>query len=110
MHFNICKKALLALIAISAILTGCSSGAPDEAIKQAIIENQWKLKSKVYIMDDYEITNSYTKELGDETYYIYEYDAHVRACPGCTISAMVKETATLQGSVSLVQRGDNWYF
>lgn len=111
MNFNICKKALLLLLAVSFVLVGCSSGAPDDAIQQAITDNQNTLKYKLYILDDFKITNSYTRELGDETYYVYEYDANVHACDGCVGKIpQLKQTDVLQGSVSLVKRGDSWYF
>lgn len=111
MKIHIAQNAMFSLIALSLLITGCSSGAPDEAIKQAIMDNQNTLKHKLYILDDFTVTNSYTREFGDETYYVYEYDADVHACDGCVGKIpQLKPNAVLQGSVSLVQRGDNWYF
>lgn len=111
MKIHLYRSFALAIIALSLFLTGCSSGAPDDVIKEAIAKNHNTIQYKLYFMDDYKITNSYTREMNGETYYVYEYDVNVHACDGCVGKIpQLKKTDTLQGSVSLVQRGDKWYF
>lgn len=103
MNFNICKKALLVLLAVSFFLVGCSSGAPDEAIKQAIINSQPTLKGGGFVLVKYEITNTYTREIEGETYHFYDYNGEIS-------SAFAETHNPIQGSVGLVHRGDSWYF
>lgn len=104
------RTALAALVlALTTLLAGCSS-PPDAVIEEAIINKHGGLKMKIYTLENYEITNSYTQEINGETYYVYDYAGNVKAYSDEVRMSGFKVNDTISGTVSIVKRGDNWYF
>lgn len=96
------------VITLTVLLAGCF-GPPDDAIEAAIIEKHGSLSMKIYKLSDYEVTNSYTQDFGGDTVYVYEYTGNVVAASEAVARSGFKAADTISGTVSLVQRGDNWY-
>jgi hypothetical protein len=56
----------------------------------------------MFVLDGFEILNSYTRNIDDEKWYVIEYDAMMRLKDG-------DKANSVKGTISLVKRGKSWY-
>jgi len=67
---------------------------------------------EAFILDDFEITNFYTKVVDNETGYLYEFKTNLKV-RGWDGEKFVEDTihdhGQITGTVALVKRGSKWY-
>lgn len=95
--------ALVMGLAVMASL-GCSQKPNDDVIKGAI-QGSDEITRTNFVITEYEILNSYDREIDGETFYFYDYVAQASPVQG----SAWKEPKTMSGTVTLVKRGDAWY-
>lgn len=105
------RLAMSVLLALSLVapLVGCSSGPQDEVIGNAIKETDSTIRQGAYVLDTFEVTNSYTREIGGETVYVYDYAGNVVAKNEMVTREGFPANGKIEGTISVVQRGDAWY-
>ena len=111
--------SMLAVALCLFVLSACGSSAPpDDVIKESaarMIAAQIHLGSApldIIILDDWKITNDYTKVVNDEEGYLYEFKTNlkVRGWDGSKIIAdSIHDYGPMAGIVALVKRGKKWY-
>lgn len=91
------KKAKIILMALALLTTAaCSNGPSEDTLKWAIGQQHSSISVGAVRMKSYDITNHYTHEINGETIYTYDYTAKL-------------QNMNLDGSFSLIKRGDKWY-
>lgn len=116
MHMNrLFQRAgsLLFALVVAFALTGCFGGPSGDVIEKAIAKQQPYIKPGVfYNLADYKVTNQYSREINGETVYTVEYTGNITA--SAELRRLVPNRPdmekTIQGTVSMVKRGDAWYF
>lgn len=105
--------SLLMALAVALLLTGCFGGPSDDIVKQAIEKHEPMIKKDIfYNLVDYKVTNQYSREINGETVHTVDYTGNI------TASANIRRQfprapdleRTIKGTVSMVKRGDVWYF
>lgn len=100
-------SAILTTLAAVVLLQGCSSGPSDDVIEKALKQKHSSLQFGIYELDDFDITNSYTREVGGETVHYLDYVMYVEAADEAR--GTVKDSDETTGTLALVMRGDKWY-
>ena len=113
------KINVLALGLFIVMFSACGSSAPpDDIVKNSaasMMAVQFHLQSaplEVLILDDWEITNSYTKVVDNETGHLYEFKTNlkVKGWDGSKIiEDKINDYGPMSGTVALVKRGSKWY-
>lgn len=113
--------SMLVLGLFIVMLSACGSSAPPDDIVKNSVANmmaaQFHLQNvgaplEVLILDDWEITNSYTKVVDNETGYLYEFQTNlkVKGWDGSKIiEGEINDYGPMSGTVALVKRGSKWY-
>ena len=90
-------KVRLTLLAFAFFaLTACSGAPSDDVLEWAIGQKHSSIQMGVVKMKDYEIDNSYTREIEGESVFFYDYAANT-------------SMGIVRGSFSVVKRGEKWY-
>jgi len=101
------------------MLSACGSSTPSEDVVKDSVAKMMTVAIhcpecplEVVILDDYEITNSYTKEVNNETAYLFEFKLNLKVM-GWDGSKVLKDEINnygpMTGTVALVKRGNKWY-
>lgn len=115
------KISMLVIGLFVVMLSSCGSSAPpDDLVKNSaatMIAAQLNLNNvgaplEVLILEDWEITNSYTKVVDNEKGYLYEFKTNlkVKGWDGTKIiEDNINDYGPMSGTVALVKRGSKWY-
>ena len=106
-------SALIAVLTVAVTLTGCWGGPSDEVIKKAILWNEPEIKQGIiYNLVDYKITNQYDRDINGETVYTVDYSGNITPSDNLRphITSDITPRSSIQGSVNMVRRGNDWYF
>lgn len=101
------NRTIFALMIVIIGSTGCSSGPPEDIVKDAISKSYSEVQSGWYKITEYEITNSYTREMDDETVHFLDYVVHFKQNEESAYE--LPSLDAKEGTISLVKRGDKWY-
>ncbi len=110
------------------LLSGCSGSPPPNVISQAV---DWQLRQTIGgggsnpLFQSYKITNKYVEHSRGEDTFVYDYEAK---CVTTGVETTISESGgqrsrwysdprasngtlrSFDGSVSLVKKGNTWYF
>lgn len=101
--FIITKIIRVILVSLALMMsTACSAEPSNDILKWAIIQKHAGIEAGAVKMENYDITNHYTRKINDETIYVYDYTA-------TTTSKLYTGQQIIKGNFSLVKRGDKWY-
>lgn len=112
-------RALILITILQFLLVGCNSSKPDQdTIEKAAVNlfnpipAEYSTLKQPYVTNDFKITNKFTKNVNNETYFIYETEFKLKEKEtGNIVDA--SQTQTDDGLVrltfGLVKRGDKWY-
>lgn len=102
MEFLMRAFKLIFLSLAFALCAACSEKPSDDVLKWAIGEKHPSIGLGAIKMESYDITNSYTREVEGEEIFYYDYSVKVQ-------KNMFVPNGLVNGSISLVKRGDKWY-
>lgn len=97
------KTTRIILMAFALITaTACSAEPASDIVEWAIGQKHPSIEMGTVKIKSYDITNHYTRQVRDETIYLYDYTAK-------TTSKLYTGEQAIKGSFAVVKRGEKWY-
>lgn len=102
---------VLGVLLITSLAACSSNDAPKNIIMEAVNNSHNEFWQANFTFDNLQITNSYTRDVNNETvnFYGYSLDAHPKDPSNKTIEALMGGEQTLTGEVELAKRGNSWF-